>query len=75
MQRGRGRSSSVNTHRSYMFAHKQDDFAEAPVNARRPGSYEILYVAPANDNAKSKPSLAVKCWGSFRRLLANGFIS
>jgi hypothetical protein len=59
-----------------MFAHKQDDFAEAPVNARRPGSYEILYVAPANDNAKSKPSLAVgKCWDSFRWLLANGFIS
>ena len=49
----------MNTRRSYMSAHKQDDFAEAPVNARRPGSYEILYVAPANDNAKSKPGAAV----------------
>ena len=65
----------MNTRRSYMSAHKQDDFAEAPVNARRPGSYEILYVAAANDNAKSKPSAAVQCWDSFRWLVANGFIS
>jgi hypothetical protein len=63
----------VNTRRSYMSAHKQDDFAEAPLNARRPGSYEILYVAPANDNAKFKPS--PECWDSFRWLVANGFIS
>jgi len=62
----------VNTRRSYMFAHKQDDFAEAPVNARRPGSYEILYVAPANDNAKA--GLWVRCWNLFRRLAAmHGF--
>jgi hypothetical protein len=55
-----------------MFAHKQDDFAEAPVNARRPGSYEILYVAPANDNAKA--GLWVRCWNLFRRLAAtHGF--
>ena len=56
-----------------MFAHNEDDFAEAPANARRPGSYEILYVAPANDNAESKPS--PECWDSFRWLVANGFIS
>jgi hypothetical protein len=65
----------VNTSRSYIFSHKQDDFAEAPKDARRSGSYEILYVAPANDNAKSKPGLAVQCWDSFRWLVANGFIS
>ena len=75
MQGGWGEEFIVNTRRSYMSAHKQDDFAEAPVNARRPGSYEILYVAPANDNAKSKPGAAVQCWDSFRWLLANGFIS
>ena len=63
----------MNTCRSYMFAHNEDDFAEAPANARRPGSYEILYVAPANDNAESKPS--PECWDSFRWLVANGFIS
>jgi hypothetical protein len=63
----------VNTCRSYIFAHKQDDFAEAPKDARRSGSHEILYVAPANDNAKSMPS--PECWDSFRWLVANGFIS
>ena len=55
----------MNTCRSYMFAHNEDDFAEAPANARRPGSYEILYVAPANDNARA--SLSVRCWNLFRR--------
>jgi hypothetical protein len=63
----------MNTRRSYMFAHDQDDFAEAPINARRPGSYDILYVASANDNVKSKPS--PECWDSFPWLVANGFIS
>jgi len=65
----------MDARRSYMLAHKQDDFAEAPKDAHRSGSYEILYVAPANDNAKSKPGPAVQCWDSFRWLVANGFIS
>jgi hypothetical protein len=51
-----------------MLAHKQDDFAEAPKDAHRSGSYEILYVAPANDNARA--SLSVRCWNLFRRLTA-----
>jgi hypothetical protein len=63
----------MDARRSYMLAHKQDDFAEAPKDAHRSGSYEILYVAPANDNAESKPS--PECWDSFRWLVANGFIS
>jgi hypothetical protein len=64
----------VNTRRSYVLAHNQDDFAEAPVNVRRPGSYEILYAAPANDNAKAKAGLSMRCLNLFRRLVAmHGF--
>jgi len=55
----------MDARRSYMLAHKQDDFAEAPKDAHRSGSYEILYVAPANDNARA--SLSVRCWNLFRR--------
>lgn len=64
----------MDARRCYMLAHKQDDFDEGPVDARRLGSYEIPYVAPANDNAKAKAGLSVRCWSFFRRLAAmHGF--
>jgi hypothetical protein len=53
-----------------MVAHKQDDFAETPVDGRRSGSYEIMYVPPANDNAKGRAGLSVRFWNLFRRLTA-----
>jgi hypothetical protein len=65
-------AKAANTRRSYMLAHKQDDFAEVPKDARRSGSCEILYVVPANDNAKA--GLSMRCWNLFRRLAAmHGF--
>ena len=60
----------MDTRRSYYLAHRQDDFAEAPADARTPESYEILYAAPANDNSPTKAGLSARCWNLFRRLVA-----
>jgi hypothetical protein len=60
----------VDTRRSYYLAYRQDDFAEAPADARRLESYEILYATPANDNSLIKARLSVRCWNLFRRLIA-----
>jgi hypothetical protein len=40
----------VDTRRSYYLAHRQDDFGEAPAEARMLASCEILCATPANDN-------------------------
>ena len=61
---------AVDTHRSYYLAHRQDDFAAAPADARALESYEILYAAPANDNSPTKARLSARCWNLFRRLVA-----
>jgi hypothetical protein len=60
----------VDTRRSYYLTHRQDDFAEAPADARPLESYEILYAAPANDNSPTKAGLSARCWNLFRRLVA-----
>jgi hypothetical protein len=60
----------VDTRRSYYLAHRQDDFAEAPADARRLVSYEILYATPANDNSLSKARLSARCRSFFRHLIA-----
>jgi hypothetical protein len=60
----------VDTRRSYYLAYRQDDFAEAPADARRLESYAILYATPANDNLLIKARLSVRCWNLFRRLIA-----
>jgi hypothetical protein len=41
-----GGVQAVDTHRSYYLAHRQDDFGEAPAEARMLVSYEILYASP-----------------------------
>jgi hypothetical protein len=70
------RVPSMDARRSYTLAYKQDDFDEALRDTCRPGSYEILYVAPANDNAKTRVRLSVRCRNLFRRLAAvHGFTS
>ena len=56
----------MDTRRSYYLAHRQDDFAEAPADARRLVSYEILYATPANDNSLTKARLSVRCRRFFR---------
>jgi len=60
----------VDARRSYYLACRQDDFAEAPADLRTLESYEILYVAPANDNSLDQSGLSVRCWNLFRRLVA-----
>jgi len=60
----------VDMRRSYYLAQRQDDFAEAPADARTLESYEILYAAPANDNSPTKARLSARCWNLFRRLVA-----
>jgi hypothetical protein len=64
------RGPAVDTRRSYYLAHRQDDFAEAPADARPLESYDILYAAPANDNSPTKAGLSARCWDLFRRLVA-----
>ena len=60
----------MDTRRSHYLAHRQDDFAEAPADARTLESCEILYAAPANDNSPTKAGLPARCWNLFRRLVA-----
>ena len=60
----------MDTRRSYYLAHRQDDFAEAPADARRLVAYEILYATPANDNSLTKARLSMRCGSFFRHLIA-----
>jgi hypothetical protein len=59
----------VDTRRSYYLACRQDDFAEAPGDARALDSCEILYATPANDNSLTQVRLWARCWNLFRRLV------
>jgi hypothetical protein len=60
----------VDTRRSYYLAHRQDDFGEAPAEARMLASCEILCATPTNDNLLSKVRLSAHWWKLFRRLVA-----
>jgi hypothetical protein len=58
----------MTTSRSFYLNSKRDDFAEPDAGAI--DVIDILHVAPANDNARTKDRLSARCGILLRRLFA-----
>jgi hypothetical protein len=54
---------------SYCLAYRQDDFSGPAKGAHNPGAYEILYIAPANDNSPNGYYRSLFAWAVVVRCL------